>query len=148
MIHERLTSNESYSFNEDWRNTLESLLAYGVSSGADLVEIFVENTNNINLLAEQDLITTVTPTFSRGADIRVFKDNRDGFVSTNDLTENGLKESLKQGLAMLSLDDNQNCINPFEGLNQLRDYADSKGLWLTNSPSIKEASSWQSTFPR
>ena len=62
---------------------MESLLHRGSAAGADLVEVFLERTDHIGLLAEQDRITSVNPSFARGAGLRVFRDGRDGFVSTN-----------------------------------------------------------------
>ena len=65
---------------------LEDLLQRGVSAGASLVEVFAERTDHLGLLAEQDNITSVNPSFACGAGIRVFRGERDGFVSTNDLS--------------------------------------------------------------
>ena len=68
------------------------------------VEIFLEKTDNISLLAEQDEITNVSPSFGIGAGIRVFLGTKDGFVSTNDLSKTGLLFALSQALGMLGLD--------------------------------------------
>ena len=46
--------------------------AVATAAGADLVEVFLENTEYIALTAEQDSITSVNPSFSKGAGIRVF----------------------------------------------------------------------------
>ena len=73
-------------FDQRWSPRLEALLALGKAAGADLVEIFLERTDHLGVLAEQDTITSVTPAFGMGAGIRVFRDQRDGFVSTNDLS--------------------------------------------------------------
>ena len=70
------------AFSNQWQGLLESLLHRGSSAGADLVEVFLERTDHIGLLAEQDRITSVNPSFARGAGLRVFRDGRDGFVST------------------------------------------------------------------
>jgi TldD protein len=45
---------------------LESLLHRGSAAGADLVEVFLERTDYIGLLAEQDRITSVNPSFAPG----------------------------------------------------------------------------------
>ena len=34
--------------------------------GADFVEIFIENTDNSSVLAEEDFITSVSPSFGKG----------------------------------------------------------------------------------
>ena len=85
------TDSQSNFFDEHWTETLENLISFGCAAGADFVEIFLENTEYLAVLAEQDLITSVNPAFSKGAGIRVFKGLKDGFVSTNDLSEKGLK---------------------------------------------------------
>ena len=80
------------------KNLLEELIFYGKSLGADFIEIFIENIDNSNVLAEEDCITSVSPSFGKGAGIRIFKEKRDGFVSTNDLTRNGLMRSIDQAI--------------------------------------------------
>ncbi|MDA0963881.1 MAG: hypothetical protein O3C02_02325, partial [Cyanobacteria bacterium] len=92
----------------------------GKAAGADLVEIFLERTDHLGVLAEQDTITSVTPAFGMGAGIRVFRDQRDGFVSTNDLSEAGLTTALTQALGMLGLDLDGTGLSGFEGLPALR----------------------------
>ena len=86
-----------------WRQRLDTLMSFGVRSGADLVEIFLERTDHLGVLAEQDKITSVSPAFGMGAGIRVFRGGQDGFVSTNDLSDQGLHLALEQALAMLQL---------------------------------------------
>ena len=44
-----------------WHGRLESLLSQGQAAGADLVELFIERTDNLGVLAEQDTITNVSP---------------------------------------------------------------------------------------
>jgi glyoxylase-like metal-dependent hydrolase (beta-lactamase superfamily II) len=55
-----------------WSPALEDLLASGRAAGAELVEVFLERTDHLGVLAEQDTITSVTPAFGMGAGIRVF----------------------------------------------------------------------------
>ena len=101
-----------------------------------------ENTDHLGLLAEQERITSVNPTFSRGAGIRVFLNGRDGFVSTNDLSADGLTRALDQALAMLNLEANRLAVNTsFEGLGALKDYGLEKSSWLQRCPSMRDASS-------
>ncbi len=134
------THQASEAFNVSWQASLEKLISRGLSSGADFVEIFLENTENIGLLAEQDTITNVNPSFSKGAGIRVFLNNRDGFVSTNDLSEKGLEEALDQALGMLGLEINKLSQSQFNGLNELHDYGNKKQNWLDNCPTLNESS--------
>ena len=129
------------AFSNQWRGLLESLLQRGSAAGADLVEVFLERTDHIGLLAEQDRITSVNPSFARGAGLRVFREGRDGFVSTNDLSEAGLKRALDQALAMLGLEPQDLSRSAgFEGLKALTDHGLAKADWLDRCPSLDQAS--------
>ena len=127
-------------FSSSWKDLLERLLSLGRSSGADLVEIFLENVDHIGILAEQDSITSVSPSFGKGAGIRVFKGKKDGFVSTNDLSEIGLREALIQALDMLGLDVNSSISQNFCGIHDLADYGKIKSSWLNECPDLNESS--------
>jgi TldD protein len=126
-------------FDQSWMQRLEGLLASGRAAGADLVEIFLERTDHLGVLAEQDTITSVSPAFGMGAGIRVFLGDRDGFVSTNDLSDRGLLQALDQALGMLGLIRTSTASNNFEGLQVMRDFATTKVDWLDRSPSLAEA---------
>ena len=76
MVSTILKSNE-IKFGECNKSLLEELIYYGISLGADFVELFIENTDNANILAEEDFITSVSTSFGKGAGIRIFKDKRD-----------------------------------------------------------------------
>nr|WP_254428112.1 TldD/PmbA family protein [Synechococcus sp. WH 8101] len=117
---------------------LEHLLTEGRRAGADLVEVFLERTDHIGVLVEQDRITSVSPSFSMGAGIRVFKGGRDGFVSTDDLGDVGLLKALDQALAMLGLERSALASSEgFEGLQPLRDFGAVKHDWLQRSPDLR-----------
>ena len=138
MLSTELLSNE-INFNESNKALLEELINFGVSLGSDFVEIFLESSDNISVLAEEDCITSVSPSFGKGAGIRIFKNMRDGFVSTNDLSKNGLKKAISQAVEMLdiqSFSPNKN----FDGLEIIRDYTKVKKDWLEIIPSINETS--------
>ncbi|MEO1002980.1 MAG: TldD/PmbA family protein [Cyanobacteria bacterium J06638_7] len=122
-----------------WRPRLESLLAAGRAAGADLVEVFLERTDHLGVLAEQDGITSVSPAFSTGCGLRLFRGLRDGFVSTNDLSEGGLMAALEQALGMLGLELSPRAASGFEGLPALRDHGGGKGDWLLHCPDLGEA---------
>ncbi|MFN9630565.1 MAG: TldD/PmbA family protein [Cyanobacteriota bacterium] len=122
-----------------WKEHLEPLLAAGRAAGADLVEVFLERSDHLGALAEQDLITNVSPSFGMGAGVRVFSGHHDGFVSTNDLSASGLLAALDQALGMLGLQRNSRVRGSFEGLPALRDHGLTKGAWLASSPSLTEA---------
>ncbi len=79
-----------HTFDDTLKPQIEEILSLGKSAGADLVEIFLEKSDNISLLAEQEDISNVSPSFAIGAGIRVFLGKKDGFYSTNDLSKAGL----------------------------------------------------------
>ena len=124
---------------EVWRNRLDPLLGLGCAAGADLVEVFLERTDSLSVSAEQDRITSVTPAFGMGAGLRVFLGNRDGFVSTNDLSDRGLRLALEQALGMLGLQVSVLAPGRFDGLGALRPFAAGKEDWLARSPDLAEA---------
>ena len=126
-------------FDLSWQGRLEELLALGRAAGADLVEVFLERTDHLGVLAEQEAITSVSPAFGMGAGIRVFRGERDGFVSTNDLSAPGLRQALEQALGMLGLKLLAHGRSGFEGLPGLRDHGAGKGDWLRDSPQLAEA---------
>nr|WP_254938503.1 TldD/PmbA family protein [Cyanobium sp. Morenito 9A2] len=126
-------------FDQLWQVRLESLLAAGRAAGADLVEVFLERTDAVGVLAEQDRITSVSPGLGRGAGLRVFLGERDGFVSTNDLSDPGLLTALDQALGMLGLERSAQVHSDFEGLPALRDFGRLKADWLGRCPALGEA---------
>ena len=128
--------NKAIDFDEENKQLLEEIISHGLSLGADFVEIFLENTDNISVLVEEDFITSVSPSFGKGAGIRIFKDKRDGFVSTNDLSRKGLISSITQAIEMLDI--NSTTIKRFEGLENLRDYSIEKNTWLETIPTVNE----------
>ena len=138
MLSTQIKSNEII-FGSCNKDLLEEIIFYGMRLGADFVEIFIENTDNSSVLAEEDFITSVSPSFGKGAGIRIFKDKKDGFVRTNDLTKNGLMRSVSQAIEMLDITDNQKR-EVFNGLDKHRDYSLSKKEWINEVPSIHEIS--------
>ncbi len=135
----KLVDSQADSLNGHWSGLLEELISYGLSSGADLVEIFIENTDQVSLLAEQDQITNVSPSFGKGAGIRVFHGLLDGFVSTNDLSPSGLKNALDQALGMLGLNSTKSSLTKFQGLKSLKDFSKNKQNWINICPDLDEA---------
>ena len=138
MLSTKLLTNE-INFDETNKTLLEELINFGCTLGVDFIEIFLESSDNISVLAEEDIITSVSPSLVKGAGIRIFKDTKDGFVSTNDLTKDGLIKSIKQAVEMLDLINNSSSKN-FDGLEKLRDYSHVKNNWLKEVPSINEIS--------
>ena len=138
MVSSSIKSSE-IRFGECNKQLLEEVIFYGISLGADFVELFIENSDNSSVLAEEDFITSVSPSFGKGAGIRIFKDKRDGFVSTNDLSKHGLMRSISQAIEMLDITGKtHNSI--FNGLNNLKDYRKSKTDWLKQVPTINDVS--------
>ena len=128
-----------HTFDETLRPQIEELLCIGKSAGADIVEIFLEKSDNISILAEQDDISNVSPSFGIGAGIRVFLGKKDGFVSTNDLSKPGLLFALTQALGMLGLEIGSHNKSEFEGLKDLNDFGENKNKWLSETPDLTES---------
>ncbi len=138
MVSSSIKSSE-IRFGECNKQLLEEVIFFGISLGADFVELFIENSDNSSVLAEEDFITSVSPSFGKGAGIRIFKDKRDGFVSTNDLSRHGLMRSISQAIEMLDISSKTNH-SIFNGLNKLKNYTESKIDWLKEVPTINEVS--------
>ncbi len=138
MLSTESITNE-INFDEINKILLEELINYGTSLGADFIEIFLESTDNISILAEEDCISSVSPSFGKGAGIRIFKDMKDGFVSTNDLSKDGLIKAIVQAIEMLDIA-NTSTNKSFDGLENFRDYSKNKNKWLKVLPSINEIS--------
>ncbi|MGB3613869.1 MAG: TldD/PmbA family protein [Elainellaceae cyanobacterium] len=128
-------------FGEFWRSPLSTLLGLGRAAGADFVEFFLERVNYINCLAEDDAITSITPQLSTGAGVRVFMGKGDCYVSTNDLTFEGLRSALEKALSILGLHiPAPNSYVPETNLELLRDYVavHNKDKWLDGTSSFQE----------
>ncbi|GAP96351.1 TldD/PmbA family protein [Leptolyngbya sp. NIES-2104] len=145
LISKELPSlNYSYTpdrFDETWEAPLSILLGLGRAAGADFIEFFLERVNYISCMAEDDAITSISPRLATGAGVRVFRGKADCYVSTNDLSFNGLKAALEKGLSIMGLHlPAPNSFIPEIHLELLRDYATKKGkeAWLGQSSSMRE----------
>lgn len=128
-------------FDLTWEKPLSILLGMGRAAGADFVEFFLEKANYISCLAEDDLITSISPRLSTGAGIRLFRGKQDCYVSTNDLTFSGLKQALEKALSILGLNLPQgSTLTPEINLEMFRDYATAKNkdLWLSQCSNMQE----------
>lgn len=136
-------NSTSDRFDDSWAAPLSTLLGLGRAAGADLVEFFLERTNYISCLAEDDIISSISPRLSTGAGVRVFVGKTDCYVSTNDLSFSGLKLALEKALGIMGLYlPSANAFIPEINLELLRDYATkkSKDTWLTNCSSMGDMS--------
>ena len=128
-------------FDSSWAAPLSTLLGLGRAAGATFIEFFLERVNYISCLAEDDTITSLSPKLSTGAGIRLFRGKADCFVSTNDLSFQGLKNALEKGLSILGLNlPSPNAYIPEINLEMFRDYATvkNKDIWLNNCSSLRE----------
>jgi len=128
-------------FDLTWEKPLSTLLGIGRASGADFIEFFLEKANYISCLAEDDIITSITPRLSTGAGVRVFRGKQDCYVSTNDVSFNGLKQALEKALSILGLTIPQGtAFIPEINLEMFRDYATAKNkdTWLGNCSNMQE----------
>lgn len=90
-------------FDASWEAPLSTLLGLGRAAGADLVEFFLERNHYLGVLVEDDRLTSVSPRLSLGAGIRVFRGTTDCYVSTNDLSFQGLRAALEKALGLMGL---------------------------------------------
>jgi len=127
-------------FGQDWAELLAPLLGYGRAAGADLVEVFLERSQYLSGMAEEDQITSVSPRLGSGAGIRVFLGTQDSYVSTNDLSPRGLQAALERALEILglSLPDPRTRLIPDFNLGMVRDYGATKQHWLERCSSMQE----------
>jgi TldD protein len=128
-------------FDESWRVPLSTLLGLGRSAGADFVEFFLEHNQFVSCMAEDDAITSISPRLVTGAGVRVFLGKSDCYVSTNDLTFNGLRSALEKALSIMGLLlPGPVASIPETNLELLRDYAAAKGkeTWLQYCSSMQE----------
>ncbi len=128
-------------FDSSWAAPLSTLLGLGRAAGATFIEFFLERVNYISCLAEDDTITSLSPKLSTGAGIRLFRGKADCYVSTNDLSFQGLKNALEKGLSILGLNlPSPNAYIPEINLEMFRDYATvkNKDIWLNNCSSLGE----------
>ena len=128
-------------FDSSWAAPLSTLLGLGRAAGATFIEFFLERVNYISCLAEDDTITSLSPKLSTGAGIRLFRGKADCYVSTNDLSFQGLKNALEKGLSILGLNlPGPNAYIPEINLEMFRDYATvkNKDIWLNNCSSLGE----------
>lgn len=128
-------------FDQSWEAPLATLLGLGRAAGADFIEFFLERTNYISCLVEDDAVTSISPSLSTGAGVRVFRGKADCYVSTNDLSFTGLKTALEKALAILGLHlPAPNSFVPEINLELLRDYAIARGKesWLAACSSMQD----------
>ncbi|MFO5475808.1 MAG: TldD/PmbA family protein, partial [Dolichospermum sp.] len=134
-------SSTTERFDDTWEAPLATLLGLGRAAGADFVEYFLERRNYISCLAEDDTITSISPSLATGAGVRVFRGKADCYVSTNNLTFAGLKAALEKALSILGLQlPGPSGFIPEINLELLRDYASKRGkdAWLPLCSSIRE----------
>jgi len=128
-------------FDESWEAPLATLLGLGRAAGADFVEFFLERNSYISCLAEDDAITSISPRLVSGAGVRVFRAKADCYVSTNDLTFQGLKAALEKALSIMGLAlPSAHAHVPELNLELMRDYATRRGkeVWLPDCSSMQE----------
>ena len=119
---------------------MSTLLGLGRAAGADLVEFFLERNHYLGALVEDDRLTSVSPRLSLGAGIRVFRGTSDCYVSTNDLSFQGLRSALEKALGLMGLLlPSAQAYVPEIHLELLRDYGQGeKERWRQNCSSIAE----------
>ncbi len=127
-------------FNDGLRQNLSYLLGKGRAAGADFVEFFLENRVYLSALVENGKVTSVSPSLSLGAGVRIFKGTEDCYVSTNDISFAGLTNSLEKALDIFNLQFGKNRIVSDINLEPLRDYGAlrNKNTWIESKPQVQE----------
>jgi TldD protein len=112
--------------------TLRRLLEDARTAGADFCEIFLEKRRVYSLRMENGRIKSIEPVFARGAGLRFQRGKAFSYVSTNDVSEQGLQAALASGLDILQLPTDLRHRKRYGlALEPLRDYAliGSKASW-------------------
>jgi len=81
----------------------ETAVRKAVRSGAQMAEVFVSKSSQLNIEVRGGSVDTMKLAEDRGMGLRVFRDNRTGFAFSTDLSNRGIEEAVKQALA--------NCLN-------------------------------------
>lgn len=130
-------------FGEAWRPLLSLILGHARRSGADFAEVFLERRNTLRVTTENGKVTSVAPAFSLGAGVRCFKGTQDVYVSTNEVSQSGLRWAVDQALGMLGCTPRMTqSIGRDVQLEPLRDFAAIRGKdqWLSMCAGVSEMS--------
>lgn len=68
----------------------EKIIQIAMRHGADFAEVFFEHTRRVTIVCDNKKIEQIASFFDEGVGIRVLKDGRTAYGSTNDLTRKGL----------------------------------------------------------
>ena len=85
---------------------LEKVLKHALRNGGDFAEIYAEEIESLQSIAENKKIEKINPIFDRGVGIRILLEDFTAYGFTNDLSEKGLltlaesvSENIKKGLS-------------------------------------------------
>ena len=85
---------------------LEKVLKHALRNGGDFAEIYAEEIESLQIIAENKKIEKINPIFDRGVGIRILLEDFTAYGFTNDLSEKGLltlaesvSENIKKGLS-------------------------------------------------
>jgi TldD protein len=81
---------------------LQKAADYGEKLGATYVELRVETLNRSNLQYDDGRVRTISQRLEEGVAIRILAGGTWGFVTSNDLTSNGLQSSVKDAYSLAS----------------------------------------------
>ncbi len=82
------------------RDTLESILEYGLTFGAEFVDVRVQDTTGTAIRAVDGKTKQLINSHNKGAGIRAFSKGAWGFSSTNNLDKKSLKNATKLAVKM------------------------------------------------
>jgi len=93
-----LTLEKGNNMNEEYfgftKEDLKKLLAFGLSKGADLSELYFEHTIANSVTMSEDIIKSSSQDIALGVGTRVIHGNQTGYAFTNELTFESIKNAM------------------------------------------------------
>ena len=82
------------------KKTLEELLNYAISTGADFAEIYIEDSAETSYRVLDSKLDSILTSNSRGIGVRISKNEEVYYASTNIITKKKIKECVNNGLSL------------------------------------------------
>lgn len=80
----------------------QKLLNYGEKQGCQLVEFYISKSKNLSLELREGILENVAESRGQGIGIRVIKDNRQSLVYATEISDEGIKKAIDDGLIIAS----------------------------------------------
>lgn len=89
------------------KKTLEELLSYAVSTGADFAEIYIEDSTQTSYKVLDSKLDSILTSNSRGVGVRISKNEEVYYTSTNIINKKRVKELIKNIIVNINGDSNK-----------------------------------------